>query len=470
MNAEMQTVFDKAKRYMYQNARPLNLMRWKYHFEHGSITEVLDALAAYQNPDGGFGHALEADSFNPNSSPIQTWCATEILYEIGYQEERHPVIQGILRYLDSGKDFSKGYWLASISSNNEYPHAPWWSYDSDDAIIANWKYNPTIALAGFILYYADVKSDVYQKAVTIAERAVADLFREGRAHNDGHEVRCFLRFCDYIGLAEEKKGKPLNKRFQTQKVRELCLEMANENICRDTTKWATCYVDRPSRYIESKADEMYEKLSELTDYECQFLREQQQADGSYEITWSWPEYPESWGVAKTWWKTEQTLLNLLYLKNMGEFEESGLPKTVELQPITRESWYECICLEVDPSQTNFVAKNAFSLAQAAYEPENCPFGIYANGEMVGFLMYNYDHDLKIWGLCRLMIDRRYQKHGYGEAAILKLLDLIREKYGPISFYVSYEPDNKVAERLYSKVGFEKTGDILCGEVLMVIQL
>ncbi|MNR68891.1 hypothetical protein D3C85_1937540 [compost metagenome] len=38
--------------WVYRNARPLDLARWKYHFENGDPGDVLEALAAYQNEDG----------------------------------------------------------------------------------------------------------------------------------------------------------------------------------------------------------------------------------------------------------------------------------------------------------------------------------------------------------------------------------------------------------------------------------
>ena len=60
--------------------------RWKYLFEGGSREDVLTSLAAYQNEDGGFGHALEPDCWNPDSSPIQTWVAAEIIQKIGFEE------------------------------------------------------------------------------------------------------------------------------------------------------------------------------------------------------------------------------------------------------------------------------------------------------------------------------------------------------------------------------------------------
>lgn len=48
---------------------------------------MLTYLQAYQNQDGGFGHALEPDSWNPNSTPIQTATAIEILEEIHFADK-----------------------------------------------------------------------------------------------------------------------------------------------------------------------------------------------------------------------------------------------------------------------------------------------------------------------------------------------------------------------------------------------
>ena len=136
--------FEKARVFVYRNARPLDLARWQYHFENGSKEAVLTALAAYQNEDGGFGHALEPDAWNPNSAPIQTWTATEILREIYFTDNTHPIIAGILRYLDSGAEFTGHFWYNAPGSNNDYPHAPWWHTESDSTCHND--YNPTACL------------------------------------------------------------------------------------------------------------------------------------------------------------------------------------------------------------------------------------------------------------------------------------------------------------------------------------
>lgn len=95
------------------------------------------------------GHGLEVDSWNPNSSPIQTCTAIEILREIDFTDKNHPLIQGILCYLSSGKDFDGTSWANVIESNNEYPHAPWWHSESESSCYNI--YNPTATIAGFIL-------------------------------------------------------------------------------------------------------------------------------------------------------------------------------------------------------------------------------------------------------------------------------------------------------------------------------
>ncbi len=158
------------KKWIYRNARPLDLARWKYHFEEEDLPAVLEALAAYQNEDGGFGHALEADAWNPYSSPIQTGTAVERLFEVHFQDRSHPVVQGILKYLDSGAEMDGNTWRNVIASNNEYPHAPWWHTDSDST--ARSVFNPTAILAGFILRFADRESRLYTRGLIIAKELI----------------------------------------------------------------------------------------------------------------------------------------------------------------------------------------------------------------------------------------------------------------------------------------------------------
>ena len=196
------STYARAREFIYRNARPLDMARFQYHFENGSHEAVLAALAAYQNGDGGFGHALEADAWNPGSAPIQTWVATEILREIGCTDANHPIIQGILRYLASGKDFEGHFWYTAIKTNNDYPHAHWWHTESDS--ICQNDYNPTACLAGFIIRFAECGSDLYRLGRRIAREAF-DAYMTADLLADMHTAACYIRLLEYIeeaGIAD----------------------------------------------------------------------------------------------------------------------------------------------------------------------------------------------------------------------------------------------------------------------------
>ena len=97
--------YTTAKKFILKNSRPLDMARWNYLFENGSKENVISALKAYQNDDGGFANALEHDCWNINSTPLQTWVATQIIKEINLEDKTHPIIKGILDYLSSKDEF-----------------------------------------------------------------------------------------------------------------------------------------------------------------------------------------------------------------------------------------------------------------------------------------------------------------------------------------------------------------------------
>ena len=293
----MQT-FNKSKNFIYKNARPLDFARWQYHFENGSVDAVLNALSAYQNDDGGFGHALEPDSWNPNSSPIQTWTAAEILREINFTDANHPIIQGILKYLASGKDFSDNKWHTVILSNNDYPHAFWWGADSESS--SHTDYNPTACLAGFIVKYADKSSDLYKLGCTIANEAY-ESYMSRELLDDTHTAACYIRMMEYCGM---------------DKLKEKLLLQVSKSITKDTKSWLTDYVCTPSFLFNTKDSIFYLPNKEVADYECEFIESTQLDDGSWNIPWNWGGYDEQWSLSKNWWKANGIINNLLYLRNM----------------------------------------------------------------------------------------------------------------------------------------------------------
>ena len=298
--------YEKARAFMYRCARPLELALWQYHFEGGSADNVLHALSFYQNEDGGFGHALEADNWNPNSSPLTTQTATEILYAVDAPAD-HPIVQGVLRYLASGKDFDAEHrqWPGSIPSNNDHPRAIWWTWDGKDA----YQYNPTAGLAAFILRYAPRDSAVYQKGLAIAREAVSWLLTQ-EPFGEKHVVYLFMRLAEF-GQGHDIPGlNELSARLND--FVPLC-------VCTDLSRYGVEYVDRPTDLINGPKHPWYPLMAEAAHAECDFLLRSQLADGSWPVPWTWwNEFTAEYEVAAMWWKSHITLKHIVFLKNFGK--------------------------------------------------------------------------------------------------------------------------------------------------------
>ncbi len=297
-------VFEKAQTFIYRNARPIELARWQYHFEGGSRENVMKALAAYQNEDGGFGHGLEADSWNPHSSPITTWNACCILKEIAWDDAAHPMVQGILKYLASGEHFNETHqqWMNTIPSNNDYPHAIWWGFKGE----SDYKYNPTAMLAGFILKYGEKGSGIYEMGLRIAKEAVK-WFLEKVPSVDRHETACFLTLYEYM--------QELNLQIvDMEHFAKALKEQVSKNIERDTAKWKTEYVDKPSAFFIVPGSMFYEENAQIAKYECSFIRESQLEDGSFSVNWQWWNEYKEFEISKMHWKSVIILENMRYLK------------------------------------------------------------------------------------------------------------------------------------------------------------
>lgn len=305
----MNQTFARAEQYIYLNARPLDLARWQYHFENGSSGQIVRALKFYQNGDGGFGHALEADSWNPGSSPIQTWAATEILRECGVTERDHPVIQGILNYLGSGKDLDGGFWRGSVPGNNDYPHAPWWHYNEEND--SRGSYNPAACLAGFIVRYARRDSSLYRTGCLIA-RAAFETCIADENETDMHTITCYIRLLQYLKEAGEENL------INIPMLQENLIRKVEKTITKDISLWKTSYICRPSQYFHNRESIFFSENREIAEYECDYIQETQLDDGSWEIPWSWDDYPDEWAVSRNWWKCDRIISNIRYLKGMGK--------------------------------------------------------------------------------------------------------------------------------------------------------
>lgn len=299
--------FEKARGFIYRNARPLDLARWQFHFEDGSREDVIKALAYYQNEDGGFGHGIEPDFLNPDSTPMATWAATEIIIETGWEDKSHPIIRGILQYLESGADFNTEHmqWLNTVPTNNDYPHAIWWENNG----VGELRYNPTAALAGFILRYAEQGSAVHRLGCDIARQAVEWLLAQ-ELFEEHHITACFIRLYDAL--------KHTGMQLVDMSAFESRLRvLVTRCICQDREKWDIEYVTLPSDMFLCRDSIFYADNADIAEYELEHIRSKQQPDGSYNVPWQWWTDYKEFEVSANFWRSIITLKNMRYLKGLG---------------------------------------------------------------------------------------------------------------------------------------------------------
>ncbi|MBR1407616.1 MAG: GNAT family N-acetyltransferase [Clostridia bacterium] len=145
----------------------------------------------------------------------------------------------------------------------------------------------------------------------------------------------------------------------------------------------------------------------------------------------------------------------------------------ELKAITEENFIDAFNLKLAPEQEKFVSHPVRSLAQAYVYRDQCqPFGIFAEGRMVGYVMVIYDYDVPEYDIWHMMIDKEEQGRGYGSEALDRVIGYIRTKpFGDSDrIALTCNKDNAAARRLYEKKGFAATGVEDGDEIEMVLRL
>jgi hypothetical protein len=112
-----------ARLFLAGSGRVLEQRRFDRLFGDGEAGPVRDAVAAYRNPDGGFGHALEPDCRCPDSQPAAAELALRILDEADAWDE--DLVTGTLGWLARNAAVDGGATFVQPSVEG-WPHAPWW--------------------------------------------------------------------------------------------------------------------------------------------------------------------------------------------------------------------------------------------------------------------------------------------------------------------------------------------------------
>lgn len=299
--------------WIHYNARPLDLAFWSFCFENGSREAVVDALSYYQNEDGGFGNGIEPDSWNTESSPYSTLWAIGLLRRIGFPETAgmsHPIFSGILRYLESGVHSNEDGWFFTIPSNDEFPHAPWWSYGEEMNRLQSM--GVTAGLCAFVLRYADQESALYKRAFDYAGKllkkaATSEEFGEMGAGSVGM-------------LLADIQERGLSSAFPCSGLQERIMETVNRTIERDPQKWSL-YTKTPSDFISSPDSPFYKGNEEIVEKELDYLIDTRNPGGVWNITWTWfdlgEKYQKEFAISENWWMAARAIEKIAFLKSFG---------------------------------------------------------------------------------------------------------------------------------------------------------
>ncbi len=288
MSAQLAPSLDRAGEFVWRNARLIERAMFDHLFVASSPRSVGAALSAYQNDDGGFGNALEADIRAPASMPVACEQALIMLCQAGIRDQS---MAGMLC----------GY-LASVAEADarvpvvtkeilDYPRAVHWntpSFHGDSP-------NPTAGLVGMLLYQG-VHNEWLSRATEWCWH------RLERTLEDAHDTACALRFLDYAP--------------DRDRARQVALRVAREA---DATCWFLKYPD-PTRYgvtplhLCPKPDALARSAfsDEIIAAHLDQLAAQQQRDGGWPITWEAP----GMGAAIEW-RGRFTLDALITLRAYG---------------------------------------------------------------------------------------------------------------------------------------------------------
>ncbi len=133
---------------------------------------------------------------------------------------------------------------------------------------------------------------------------------------------------------------------------------------------------------------------------------------------------------------------------------------IELREITSANLNDVLNLQIFEYQNKFVSSTAHALAQAyLYHETAFPFAVYAGDILVGFIMLGYYKSRNQYTLWKFLIDKQYQKKGYGKEALILGIAYLREKFNVREIYTGVLLDNEIGRHLYKSAGFVETGFI-----------
>lgn len=311
MNMLSQRAFDQAKEYIHRCGRTLDQARFAFHFADGSARDVIAALDAYQNDDGGFGHALEPDMRTVASSAIAIQQGFNILREVGASTDE-PTVHKAIAFLLNTLDQEKLRWPIVPAAVEDAPHAPWWTYAKIEENFGGFLANPRAALIGFLCeHQALVPTELLTKLL----EAQMDHFS---AQATAQEIEMHDLYC-YITLATSPNLPEQHRQTLTATLTHIAQTTVSTDAA-DFTKYQLLPLDiapTPDALLASAVKRG------AVDAQLDWLLDTQLEDGSWALPWSWDFVDkDAWAQAERDWKGHIAVNRLRTLAAYGRIDHN----------------------------------------------------------------------------------------------------------------------------------------------------
>jgi hypothetical protein len=217
----------------------------------------------------------------------------------------HPLVKSAVYFLVQSLDQKTKTWRVVPLDVNEYPHAPWW-HDEDGSLARTFDDFLVIPRAGILAslsHYVDLLQDKW--LVDLIEKTLSDILimDQGQFDGGGDALVYVRRFAESINL-------PIDKRkFLISRVREL----ASSVVTREPDEWSN-YCAPPLKLAPTPGSITANVLSEYIPRHLDYLIDNQESGGYWDVTWSWSDYLDVWKTAKQEWRGILTLDVLQVLK------------------------------------------------------------------------------------------------------------------------------------------------------------
>jgi len=282
-----ESILDRAETFIWKNARLLERHLFAYHFKDGPKEAVISTLLAYQNPDGGFGNALEPDIRCPDSQPVPVEHALKILNTVGFESN---IAKTACDYLLTITTPEGGVpWLTPSALS--YPRAPWWNVDQNPPA----SLNPTAGIVAQ-LHKNKFQHPWLEPATEFCWSQIATL-----EPKEMHEMGVVLSFLYHVSDRNRAED-ALNRLVKPFIESDLIADVNETGYVRKPLDWANT-PDHPLR--------KYFKPEDI-EANLDIVVADQQEDGGWNITW-----PATSPTCELEWRGWLTLEKLLTLKANG---------------------------------------------------------------------------------------------------------------------------------------------------------